>query len=43
MNPDELVKFLNVLRNFVPAYWKARIDDVIRKMNGTVKKGVSDF
>ena len=43
MNADELVKFLNTLKNFVPSYWKSRIEDVIRKMNGKVKKGVSDF
>lgn len=37
MNADELVKFLNTLRNFVPGYWRMRIDEVITKMGGTVK------
>lgn len=43
MNPDELVKFLNALKNFVPPYWKARIEATIQRMNGKIKKGVSDF
>lgn len=43
MNADELVKFLNTLRNFVSPYWKSRIEQVIVQMNGKVKKGVSDF
>lgn len=43
MNADELIKFLNTLRNFVSPYWRGRIDEVIRKMNGQVKKGVSDL
>jgi hypothetical protein len=43
MNPDELVKFLNVLRNFVPPYWKDRIDHTIHKMNGKVRRGTADI
>lgn len=43
MNPEELVKFLNVLRNYVPPFWKDRIDQTIKQMNGQVKKGTSDY
>jgi hypothetical protein len=42
MSPEELVKFLNVLRNFVPGYWRSRIDEVIGKIGGRVKPGVVD-
>lgn len=42
MDPNELVKFLNTLRNFVPGYWRSRIDEVIQKMNGQVKQGTVD-
>ena len=38
MDPNELVKFLNTLRNFVPGYWRTRIDEVIAKIGGTVKR-----
>lgn len=37
MTPQELIKFLNVLRFYVPPYWRGRIDDVIRKIGGEVK------
>jgi hypothetical protein len=43
MNAEELIKFLNVLRNFVPPYWKDRIDHTIVQMNGQVRKGTADF
>jgi hypothetical protein len=36
MDAKELIKFLNTLRNFVPGYWRTRIEDVIRKMGGKV-------
>lgn len=38
MNPNELVKFLNLLRNYVPGYWRGRIDEVITKIGGTIKQ-----
>ena len=37
MDVDELIKFLNVLRCFVPPYWRNRIDEVIVKMGGKVR------
>jgi hypothetical protein len=37
MNPQELIKFLNALRHFVPAYWRGRIEEVIVKVGGQVK------
>ena len=43
MSAEELVKFLNVLRNFVQPYWRGRIDECIQKMGGKVKKGVADL
>lgn len=43
MSAEELVRFLNVLKNFVSPFWKSRIEQVIVKMNGKVKKGVSDY
>jgi hypothetical protein len=42
MPAEELVKFLNTLRNFVPGYWRSRIDDVIGKMGGKIKPGTVD-
>lgn len=38
MNANELVKFLNTLRNFVSGYWRGRIDEVIKQMGGTVRE-----
>ena len=38
MDPNELIKFLNLLRNYVPGYWRTRIDEVIVKIGGTVKQ-----
>ena len=38
MDPNELVKFLNLLRGYVPGYWRTRIDEVITKIGGTVKQ-----
>ena len=38
MDARELIKFLNVLRNFVPGYWKSKIDEVIIKMGGQIKQ-----
>jgi hypothetical protein len=37
MNGNELVRFLNTLKEFVPGYWKGRIENVIKQMGGTVK------
>ena len=37
MSPEELVKFLNVLRYYVPPYWRDRIDHVIQRIGGQVK------
>lgn len=37
MTGNDLVKFLNVLKEFVPGYWKGRINDVIKQMGGTIK------
>jgi len=37
MNGNELVRFLNTLKEFVPSYWKGRIENVIKQMGGTVK------
>lgn len=37
MNPQELVRFLNTLRHFVPGYWKGKIEEVITKIGGQVK------
>lgn len=34
MKPEELVKFLNVLKFYVPGYWKSRIEEVITKIGG---------
>jgi hypothetical protein len=34
MNAQELVKFLNVLKYYVPGYWKSRIEEVITKLGG---------
>jgi hypothetical protein len=42
MSAEELVRFLNTLRNFVPGYWRARVDEVIVKIGGQVKPGVVD-
>jgi len=38
MEPRELVKFLNVLRNFVNSYWRSKIDEVIIKIGGQIKE-----
>jgi hypothetical protein len=43
MSAEELIKFLNCLRNFVPPYWKDRIDHVIKSMGGKVKRGIVDY
>jgi len=37
MNGQELVRFLNTLKEFVPGYWKSRIENVIKQIGGTVK------
>lgn len=36
MTGQELVKFLNTLKEFVPSYWKGRIESVIKEMGGKV-------
>lgn len=37
MNPPELIKFLNTLKNFTPGYWRGRIEEVIVKLGGKPK------
>jgi len=37
MQAEELVYFLNTLKNFVPGYWRGRIEEVIMKLGGEVK------
>jgi hypothetical protein len=37
MSPEELVYFLNRLKNFVPAYWRGRVEEVIMKIGGEVR------
>lgn len=43
MNANELIKFLNVLRVFVPPYWRGRVDEVITKLGGKVKNNSYDY
>lgn len=38
MNPQELVKFLNVLKYYVPPYWKDRVEQVIDQIGGPNKQ-----
>jgi hypothetical protein len=37
MQVEELIYFLNNLKNFVPGYWRGRIEEVIIKLGGVVK------
>ena len=39
MNANDLVKFFNTLKEFVPSYWKGRIEQVIVQMGGKVRNG----
>lgn len=37
MSAEELINFLNTLKNFVPGYWRGRIEEVIMRVGGQVR------